>query len=97
RLQRRRQLADLVEEQGAAVGLFEGSGVRAIGAGEGALLVAEQLAGHERRRERAAVDGDERLALPRPEIVQRARTQLLAGARFADQQHRYVAAGGALE
>ena len=37
------QLADLVEEQRTAVGLFDQSPVAALGAGEGAGLVAEQL------------------------------------------------------
>ena len=41
-LRRQRQLADLVEEQRAAVGLDELAGVLFGGAGEGALLVAEQ-------------------------------------------------------
>ena len=39
-----RHVADLVEEQRAAVGLLEPADAAAIGAGEGALLVAEQLA-----------------------------------------------------
>ena len=44
-LQRQRQLADLVEEQRAAVGRLEvAPACAAIGAGERALLVAEQLA-----------------------------------------------------
>ncbi len=42
-LHRQRQLADLVEQQRAAVGLGEVAGVGAGGAGEGAAGVAEQL------------------------------------------------------
>ena len=42
-LDRRRQLADLVEQDGAAVGLAEQARARLDGAGEGALGVAEQL------------------------------------------------------
>ena len=41
-LRGRRQFADLVEEQRAAVGLDELAGVLVGGAGEGAFLVAEQ-------------------------------------------------------
>src|SRR5262249_18085197 len=43
-LQAHRQLADLVEEHGAAVGALEEAGLVAAGAGEGAALVAEELA-----------------------------------------------------
>ena len=51
-LQLERELADLVEEQRAAVGALEGARALAVGAGEGAALVAEQLALDERARER---------------------------------------------
>ena len=42
-LQRRRHVADFIEEQRAAVGLFEASATQGIGAGERPLLVAEEL------------------------------------------------------
>ena len=48
-LQRRRQLADLVEEQRAAVGLLERPTLPLGGAGERAALVAEELALEQRR------------------------------------------------
>src|SRR6185503_10543085 len=64
------QLADLVEEHGAALRRLERADVRAIGAGERAALVAEQLAREQRRWQRAAIDGDERPGAPRPEVVQ---------------------------
>ena len=44
RLRLHRHVADLVEEQRAAFGLLEAAGAARVGAGEGALLVAEQLA-----------------------------------------------------
>ena len=44
RLDVRAHLADLVEEERAAVGALEAAGPRRDGAGEGALLVAEELA-----------------------------------------------------
>ena len=50
-LQRERQLADLVEEQRAAVRQLEASRLARGRAGEGALLVAEQLALEQRARE----------------------------------------------
>ena len=60
RLQLERQLADLVEEDRAAVGQLEAAGLRRVRAGEGAALAAEQLALDQRRRQRRAVDDDER-------------------------------------
>src|SRR5262249_9313336 len=44
RLNLERQIADLVEEQRAAVGELEASDLAGVGAGERALVVAEQLA-----------------------------------------------------
>ena len=72
-LERRRDLADLVEEQRAAVGQLEAALAGVDGAGEGALLVAEQLGLQQRLRQRRAVDLDERPV--------RARRQLVDGAR----------------
>ena len=57
-----RQLADLVEEQRAAVGFLELADAPVDGAGERALLVAEQDALDQVLGDGAAVDGDERLA-----------------------------------
>ena len=55
-----RHVADLVEEEGAAVGLLEAAPVAPlVRAGEGALLVAEQLALEERLGQRGAVDRHE--------------------------------------
>src|SRR5262249_38559380 len=54
------ELADLVEEERPAVGLFERAGACPGGAGERALLVPEELALEEVRRDRAAIDDDER-------------------------------------
>ena len=61
-LQLERHLGDLVEEQRAAVGALEVALVLPVGAGEAAPLVAEQLALDQVRRDRAAVDGEERAA-----------------------------------
>ena len=54
--------------------------------GEGALLVAEDLALEQRLRNGGAVDGDERIAMTGRQLVERARRQLLAGAALAREQ-----------
>ena len=88
-LQRQRDVADLVEEQRAAVGQLD----LAVGgldrAGERALLVAEQLALEQVLGDRRAIDGDE-LALAAARFVNRAGEQFLAGAAGAEQHHRDV-------
>ena len=53
-------LADFVEEQHAAVGLLEKADMVAIGAGEGAGFVAEELAFHQLVRDGGAVDAKHR-------------------------------------
>ena len=59
-LHRRRHLADLVEEQHAAVGLLDAARLGGDRAGERAALVAEQLRLEQLVGQRRAVDGDER-------------------------------------
>jgi hypothetical protein len=54
------QLADLVQEDGAAIGLLEDPALRDRRAGEGAAHVAEELALHEIAREAGAVHFHER-------------------------------------
>ncbi|KAG0953689.1 hypothetical protein G6F31_013370 [Rhizopus arrhizus] len=75
-----RQVADLVEEQGAAVGRFELALACLVGAGVGTGLGAEQFCFDQFRWQRTAVDGDER-ALGRQRIgLDDLRDLLLAGA-----------------
>src|SRR5205814_488235 len=81
-LERGRQLADLVEEDGAAGGDLEQAGLGRDRAREGAALVAEELALEQRLAEARAVDGDELAAAPRAR-VERARQHLLARAGLA--------------
>ena len=83
RLHRRRQLADLVEEERAAVRRLEAADAPLARAGEGAALVAEELALEQRLRDRGAVHDDEGLVAARAELVDRARDELLAGAALA--------------
>src|SRR6266545_1068658 len=60
RLRRRRQVADLVQEQRSAACRLECAFARGVSAGKGAALVAEQLALHQLVRQRCAVERDER-------------------------------------
>ncbi len=83
-------VADFVQEQRAAVGRLELALAPRRRAGKGALLVAEQLALDQLARERRAVHRDKRRAGARTAEMDRVRHQLLAGARFAPDQHRHV-------
>ena len=74
-------LGDFVEQQRAAGGFLELADAARDRAGEGALLVAEQLGFEQVLGDRRAVDRDERLARARFERrVHVARQHLLAGA-----------------
>ena len=97
RLELERQLADLVEEHGPAVGRFEGADALAIRAREGAAYVPEELALDEVRRDRAAIDDDERLVGPRTALEDLRRDDLLAGATFALDEDVDVARRDLLE
>ena len=92
-LRGRRQFADFVEEKRAAGGLDEFAGVPLGGAGERALLVAEQNRLDQIFRHRAAIDRDERLAPPLARAMDGARHQFLADAGLARDQHRNVRGG----
>ena len=86
-------VADLVQEQGAAVALLELADAAPLGAGEGPLLVAEQLAFQQRLGDGGAVDGQERLVGPAAVVVQGPGHQFLAGAALAQDQHVDVLRG----
>src|SRR5262249_54747783 len=92
-----RHLADLVEKQRPAARLLEGADAPRPGAGEGALLVAEELALQEVRGERAAVDDDEGTAAARARPVHRLGGAALAGAGLALEEHRGVGGRDPLE
>src|SRR5262249_29439739 len=88
---------DLVEEQRPLVRQLEAADVLADGAGEGALLVAEQLALQESRRNGRAIELDEGPLPARAEVVQGAGDEFLARARFAADQHGGVGGGDGLD
>ncbi len=81
-----RDVADLVEEERAAVGELEAPLLAADGAGEGALLVAEELGLEERLGEGRAVHLDEGLVGARRLLVKRLGDELLAGAGLAQDE-----------
>jgi hypothetical protein len=89
-LQRGGQLADLVEEERAAVRRLDAAAPLGVGARERALLVAEQLALEQRLGDRPAVDRHERPLRAQPQPVDRVGGELLAGAALAEHQHRRV-------
>ena len=90
-LQRGGHVADLVEEERAAVGDLEQARLILHRAGERAADVTEQRALEQVVVERGAVLHDERLLRARPVIVDRARDQLLAGAALAVDEHGRLA------
>ena len=90
-------LADFVEQEGAVLGQLEAAGAALDGAGEGAFLVAEELALDQRLGNGRAVDGDKGLAAAGAEVVQGAGDEFLAGAALAGDEHRNVAGGDTLD
>ena len=87
RLRRRGHLADFVEQQRAAIGQLEAADAPLGRAGEGAALVAENFALHQRFGDRRTIDGDEGPVGARRKPVNRARQNFLARAGFAGDQH----------
>ncbi len=94
-LQVRRHLADLVEQQRAALRHFEQAFLVQRGAGERAFLVAEQLGLDEIFWNRGAVDLDERSLQPLAVVVHRIGDELLAGAVLTLNQDVGFAGGHA--
>ena len=84
-------VADFVEEQRAAVRLLESADALLVRAGERALLVAEQLRFEQVLLQRRAVDLDEVARRAQRVVMDGAGDQLLAGARFAADQHGRIA------
>ena len=93
----RREVADLVQEKGAAVGQLEAARLVGNRAGERPFDVAEQLGLEQLFGQRRAVHRDERPVAPGALRVDRAGGDLLAGAALAFDQHRHVAVGHLLD
>ena len=89
RLNRERELADLVEQERSAFGRSDETGATARErSGERAGHVAEELGGEELGRRLRAVHRDERAPRARRTAMDRARDELLARARLAGDKHR---------
>ena len=87
RLDERRDLSDLVEEERSADRLLESTDAPLVGAGEGALLVPEHLALEERLRDRRAVKRYEWHLRTRAERVNGPRELALAGAALSGDEN----------
>src|SRR5207244_13397447 len=88
-------IAELVEEDGAAAHLLELADAAAISAGEGALLVAEQLAFEQVLGNGRAVQRQERRLGTWAMLIDGAGDQFLAGAALARDENRDVLGGDA--
>src|SRR5207302_8119896 len=82
-----RRLADLVEEHGAVARFVEEPAPVALGAGEGAAAMAEELALEQRLGKRGAVLRQERRVRAGALAVDLARHELLSRPRLALDQH----------
>src|SRR5262249_27551465 len=87
-----RQIGDLIQKQGPTLGALDEALLIGHSAGETPTLVAEELALHELGGDRAAVDRYKGPAAPGTALVDHARHELLAGARFAADVHRGLTA-----
>ena len=78
---------DFVQQQSAAVGLFELAGLALNGTSEGALLMAEQRRLKHILGDGGAVNGDKGFGRTRRLLMNVARQHLLAGAAFTADQN----------
>ena len=90
RLQLERNVADFVEEQRAAVRELEAADLLRDGARERAFLVSEQLALEQARRNRGAVQLDERPRSAAAQVVDGSGDELLARAGLSLDEHGRV-------
>ena len=96
-LQRQRNVADFVEKQRPALRQLDLAGRSFDRSGKGAALIAEQLGFQQVFRNCRAVDGDELAFAARRFLVHRAGQQFLAGTACAEQHHRNVGVGDAID
>jgi len=96
-LEDRAGIANLVEKDGAAIGLLKAATAVLIGAAEGAALVAEELGLEQLVGQRTAVFDDESLVGTSAAIVDGTREHFLAGPRFTTDQDRQMEGCDALD
>jgi hypothetical protein len=97
RLHPEAHLTEFVQKQRAAVTVARKTRFVAVGAGEAAARVAEQLRLEQRFWNAAAIDGDEGLEPTRAPRVDQPGNQFFSGAGFAQNEDFGVGAGGALD
>src|SRR6267143_676300 len=86
-LRAKRQLADFIEKDRAAIGELETPDVPFKSAGKGSLDMPKQFALYKARRNGAAIDLQKRPVLACAAVMNRACDQFLPGAGFAIDQH----------
>src|ERR1700736_2833031 len=86
-----RHLTDLIEKNRPVVRDFEAPGMALIGPGEGALLVAEELGGHQRRWSDSAIHPRENRPGSTRTLVNRASDQLLSRTTLTGDQNSGIA------
>src|SRR6185437_9525828 len=87
-----RQIPDFVKKQRAALGALHQASFVGHRSGEATALVTEELALHELRGDGTAIYRHERALAARATLVNQPRHELLAGAGFAADMHRGLAA-----
>src|SRR5690606_7533123 len=92
-----RQVADFVEEEGAAIGDLDLAGGLLDGAGERTALVPEGLRLEQVLGDRGAVDRHEAASAPARKLVQATGEDFLAGAAFAYEGNRRIGGGELLD
>jgi len=87
RLNLRGDIANLVEENSAAMGQLDLSLLELVGPGKGTLLVPEEFALQEFLGEAHTIDSDERRLLPLTPVVDGSSKDLFPGAAFPEEQN----------
>ena len=86
-LKLQRDVADLIEEEGAVVSQFESADFARNRTGKSSLFMTEKFAFQQAEWNRSTVESDELTVAPRAEVVDGAGYQLLTRAGFTGDQH----------
>ena len=97
RLHAQARLADFVEEDGAAVGELEQAGLVAVGAGEAAAHMTEQLRLEQRIGNRGAVERDQLDVAASALLVNQPRDDFLADTALASEENLGVRTSGVVD